>query len=175
MSNTTKLALEASLKKLLLKKPVDKITINDLTEDCGISRMAFYYHFKDLMDLLEWRAQRMTERMIERSLKAETPQAALSEFVRTMAENRALLHKLISSQRRGQVERILFGAVRTYLEELLRRSDKAMRGEYRDAELALDLLAFGLTGILIQRCSSDQELDPDRLAEQLLRILGERI
>lgn len=41
----------------------------------------------------------MTERMIERSLKAETPQAALSEFVRTMAENRALLHKLISSQR----------------------------------------------------------------------------
>ena len=92
-----------------------------------------------------------------------------------MAENRALLHKLISSQRRGQVERILFGAVRTYLEELLRRSDKAMRGEYRDAELALDLLAFGLTGILIQRCSSDQELDPDRLAEQLLRILGERI
>ena len=54
MSNTTKLALEASLKKLLLKKPVDKITINDLTEDCGISRMAFYYHFKDIYDLIEW-------------------------------------------------------------------------------------------------------------------------
>ena len=41
MSNTTKLALEASLKKLLLQKPLDKITINDLTEDCGISRMTF--------------------------------------------------------------------------------------------------------------------------------------
>ena len=46
MTNTTKAALEASLKKLLLKKPLDKITINDLTTDCGISRMAFYYHFK---------------------------------------------------------------------------------------------------------------------------------
>ena len=164
-----------TLSQLLCRKPLDKITVKELVDTCGISRQTFYYHFKDLMDLLEWRAQRMTERMIERSLKAETPQAALSEFVRTTAENRALLHKLISSQRRGQVERILFGAVRTYLEELLRRSDKAMRGEYRDAELALDLLAFGLTGILIQRCSSDQELDPDRLAEQLLRILGERI
>ena len=41
MSNTTKRALEASLKKLLLQKPLDKITIQDLTTDCGISRMAF--------------------------------------------------------------------------------------------------------------------------------------
>lgn len=41
MSNTTKLALEASLKKLLLKKPVDKITINDLTEDCGSAAWRF--------------------------------------------------------------------------------------------------------------------------------------
>ena len=54
MSNITKYALEASLKKLLLKKPLDKITINDLTSDCGISRMAFYYHFKDIYDLVEW-------------------------------------------------------------------------------------------------------------------------
>ena len=41
MSNITKHALAESLKKLLLKKPLNKITINDLTTDCGISRMAF--------------------------------------------------------------------------------------------------------------------------------------
>lgn len=33
MSNTTKLALEASLKRLLLQKKIDKITIQDLTND----------------------------------------------------------------------------------------------------------------------------------------------
>ena len=53
-TNSTKLALEASLKKLLTTKSLDKITINDLTADCGISRMAFYYHFKDIYDLVEW-------------------------------------------------------------------------------------------------------------------------
>ena len=45
MPNRTKSDLEQSLKRFLLKKPLDKITISDLTEDCGISRMAFYYHF----------------------------------------------------------------------------------------------------------------------------------
>ena len=54
MPNTTKQALEESLKHMLLKKPLDKITIRDITEDCGISRMAFYYHFKDIYDLVEW-------------------------------------------------------------------------------------------------------------------------
>ena len=54
MNNITKNALEESLKKFLLQKPLDKITISDLTTDCGISRMAFYYHFKDIYDLVEW-------------------------------------------------------------------------------------------------------------------------
>ena len=54
MSDITKHALEASLKHLLLKKPLNKITIRDIAEDCGISRMTFYYHFKDIYDLVEW-------------------------------------------------------------------------------------------------------------------------
>lgn len=54
MAQTTKRALEASLKKLLLRKPLNKITINDITEDCGVNRMTFYYHFKDIYDLVDW-------------------------------------------------------------------------------------------------------------------------
>ena len=54
MSQVTKRALEASLKKLLLEKPLHKITVSDITDDCGINRMTFYYHFKDIYDLVEW-------------------------------------------------------------------------------------------------------------------------
>lgn len=53
MSSITKQALEHALKSLLLKKPFHKITINDITEECGVSRMTFYYHFKDIYDLVE--------------------------------------------------------------------------------------------------------------------------
>ena len=54
MSQVTKKALAAALKDQLLKKPLHKITINDITEECGINRMTFYYHFKDIYDLVEW-------------------------------------------------------------------------------------------------------------------------
>ena len=54
MSQITKRALEQSLRNLLREKPLSKITVTDITEDCGISRMTFYYHFKDIYDLVEW-------------------------------------------------------------------------------------------------------------------------
>lgn len=40
MSQITKHALEASLKNILLKKPLNKITVKDIADDCGINRMA---------------------------------------------------------------------------------------------------------------------------------------
>ena len=33
---------------------LSKITIKEITEDCGVNRQTFYYHFKDIYDLLEW-------------------------------------------------------------------------------------------------------------------------
>ena len=54
MSNITKKALANSLKKILSKKEFNKVTINDIVDDCGVNRQTFYYHFKDIYDLLEW-------------------------------------------------------------------------------------------------------------------------
>ena len=54
MAQTTKKAFAASLKKLLSQKPLDKIKISDITNDCAVNRQTFYYHFKDIYDLLEW-------------------------------------------------------------------------------------------------------------------------
>ena len=46
MSEITKQALEDSLKVLLLRKPFNKITIGDLTKECGINRMTLYHYIK---------------------------------------------------------------------------------------------------------------------------------
>ena len=53
MSEITKKALATSLKKLLSKKELSKITITNITKDCGVNRQTFYYHFKDVYDWSE--------------------------------------------------------------------------------------------------------------------------
>ena len=68
MSQLTKRALEQSLKNLLAYKPLTKITVGDIADDCGINRMTFYYHFKDIyMTLSNGHVLRMRERRLIRT------------------------------------------------------------------------------------------------------------
>ena len=50
----TKLILADSLRRLMAKKPVDKIKIREIVEECGLNRQTFYYHFQDMYALVEW-------------------------------------------------------------------------------------------------------------------------
>jgi len=52
-SNITKLALANSLKGLMVKEAFSNISVKDIVDDCGLTRQAFYYHFKDKYDLLK--------------------------------------------------------------------------------------------------------------------------
>ena len=115
MSNTTKLALEASLKKLLLKKPVDKITINDLTEDCGISRMAFYYHFKDIYDLIEWACLEDGKRALADKKTYSTWSEGLEQIFEAVLENKPFIlnvYHSVSQKRKNAAMRLSAGRTR---------------------------------------------------------------
>ena len=103
MTNATKAALEASLKKLLLKKPLDKITINDLTTDCGISRMAFYYHFKDIYDLVEWSCLEDATQALQGKKTYETWQEGLQQIFEAVLENKPFIMNVYHSVSREQI------------------------------------------------------------------------
>lgn len=50
----TKNMLAESLKQLMQKKPLNKITVTELIKECNVNRKTFYYHFQDIYDLLKW-------------------------------------------------------------------------------------------------------------------------
>ena len=109
MSQTTKRALEASLKKLLLQKPLNKITINDIAEDCGINRMTFYYHFKDIYDLVEWSCQEDASRALAGKKTYETWQQGLLQILQAVLDNKPFILNVYRSVSREQVEKVWRG------------------------------------------------------------------
>lgn len=68
-----KAAVADALLELIRRKDADKITVKDLVEVCGISRQTFYYHFKDIVDVVEWAAQQGVQRLVRESLNAAPP------------------------------------------------------------------------------------------------------
>ena len=65
MSNLTEQAIKASFLKLLEQRPLTRITVRDITDDCGINRNSFYYHFHDIPQLMEKIALDRTNSLIE--------------------------------------------------------------------------------------------------------------
>ena len=74
MSNKTKKLIAETLLSMAQHKNLDKITVTDLVEACGISRQTFYYHFQDILDVIEWTIGQAVQNALERSLAAKTPE-----------------------------------------------------------------------------------------------------
>lgn len=52
MYQLTKKAIREALIQMLEKKPLDSIKVTDITQACDISRNTFYYHYRDIYDVL---------------------------------------------------------------------------------------------------------------------------
>lgn len=163
-------AISDAFNELAKHKDVDKITVKDIVGQCNISRQTFYYHFQDIMEVMDWAIQQENNLTLSRSLEAKNPQEAMRIFVFSAMENHALLQKLLHSQRREQIEKMVVLAVQTYLEEMLRNKKPDLPLNYADMEMALHFYSYGIAGLLLGNCGKEN-LDEKRLANQILLLL----
>ena len=54
MNNDIKYRLANAMKKCMYSSPVEKITVKEISDACGVTRQTFYRNFKDKYDLINW-------------------------------------------------------------------------------------------------------------------------
>ncbi len=54
MAERTKIWIADTMKKIMEKKPIEKIRVTEICREAEIERPTFYYHFKDKYDLVAW-------------------------------------------------------------------------------------------------------------------------
>ena len=169
-----KAVIAEALKKMMLQKSIDKITVKALIDECHISRQTFYYHFQDIMDVMEWSIKKETQRLVEQSLKMEDMRSALRIFIAFTVEHFFILQRLMDSQRHAEFQKFMVESLENYLSQLLRYNDRALSIDYEDSRLLLRYSACGLAGVLLAN-GGNPDLDPDQLALRLERILSSEI
>ena len=169
VAQTTKRALEASLKKLLLRKPLNKITISDITEDCGVNRMTFYYHFKDIYDLVDWILMEDAAEALEGLQDFETWSGALREMLEKVQANRVLVLNVYRSVSREQVEQYLYKMLDPLLRIFVERLNIPVKEE--DKQFIIDFYKYGFVGLALEWIRRDMKTDPAIMAGDLKRAL----
>ena len=171
VSQTTKRALEASLKKLLLQKPLNKITINDITEDCGVNRMTFYYHFKDIYDLVDWIMVEDAAKALEGRQSFENWTDAFLDILHQVQDNKVLVMNVYRSVSREQVEQYLYKLLDPMLRDFVDRSAQGFTVQDADKQFIIDFYKYGFVGLALEWIRRDMKTDPAIMAERLNTIM----
>lgn len=167
MANTTKLALEASLKKMLLHKKIDKITINDLTTDCGISRMTFYYHFKDIYELVEWVCVEDGRKALQGKKTYDTWQEGLCQIFEAVLENKPFILNVYSAVSREKIESYLNKLTYQLIENVVEEKSADARIEADEKRFIAEFYTYAFVGIMLDWIARGMKDDYREIADKM--------
>lgn len=105
-SENTKHALAAALKQCMKQKPLDKISIREITDLCSLRRETFYYHFSDIYDLVQWMFEEEALDLLRRHEGVQLWQEGLLDLFRYIQDNRSFCLCALRSLGHGHLRRL---------------------------------------------------------------------
>ncbi len=150
MKATSKELILASFRRLLFAKSLDKITVRDIVEDCGLTRNTFYYHYEDIYDLFDDYLDMQTQAAVK-SLPPRSPWdtvllTVLCSIFDSPQTGRHILYSKKSDTMRLYLNRMLSALIDRYISE---RAD-GLRVPVNDRRLICDAVTHALYGLLEQ-------------------------
>lgn len=171
MSQTTKKALAASLKKLLSGKPLDKITVTDIAEDCGVNRQTFYYHFRDIYDLLEWFFLSEATSTVEGNKTYDTWQQGYLQIFDRMLDNKSFILHTYHSVSKEELEKYLFDITHDFLMEVIEEKAQGTKATEKEKEFIATFYKYGFTGLLLGWIAGGMKEKPDEIIDNLSNLI----
>lgn len=175
VASMTKIMISDAFLDLSKRKNIDKITVKDIVEICNITRQTFYYHFKDIMDVIEWSLEEKMSEIVEQSLQAESMEKSIRVLLSLVEENTDIINKLMNSQKRQLTERLLIDTMRSYMKEMIDRKELFMDMRRSDIKLALNFYSYAITGTLLEIGQKRKAIDLDLLSSKIYLLITGKI
>ena len=176
-SMNTKKLLSSSLKKLMEHKKLSKITVSEIIADCGVNRKTFYYHFRDIYDLLKWTLELETVEMLKNFDIPLNPEEAMRFVLDYVDNNRHILNCAYDSMGRDGMKNFFYTDFYSIVLSIIKRLEE----EY-DVSLSDNFKGYltkfytkALSGILIDYFQNKKDTDRDELIKNTLFVLKNSI
>ncbi len=154
------------------KKPLSKITVSEIIEDCGINRKTFYYHFENVYSLLKWMLEEAIEVVKQFDLLVDYREAVLfvMNYVR---ENKHLLCCAYDSMGRDEMKRFFYadfiGITRKVVQNTEQRLGVNVADDFK--KFLTHFYTEAIAGLLIDEFTDEKGHDPQKAADYFVIIL----
>lgn len=172
MSDITRKAIADSLKSLLSERPLSRITVMDIASRCGISRMTFYYHFRDIYDLVGWIISYDITTILSGRKTHDTWQDGFLSIFLAVRKNHSFVFNVYNSMSREQMERSLTGPVTELLLSVLRETESSGRLSEEELIFIASFYSYAFIGIMLDWVGDGMEEEPAVMIKRIECVMS---
>jgi len=168
-SNITKLAFAESLKRLMAKTDFNKISVKDIVDDCGLTRQAFYYHFKDKYDLMNWIYYTETARFMSSYNKVTHWMDGLVDLCNYMRQNKSFYINALNTTGQNSFQEYL----RDYLRDIsISAIENIQNTEFEEEKWGFitEFISTASVGMIVRWANNGMKDEPADYATRMRSI-----
>ena len=149
MAQLTKTAIMDAFIRLLEQTPMDQITVQAITAECGISRNTFYYHYSDIYALLKAVLRRDMDMLMARRSPGERASEGLGRLFGYVSARQRMFYHIYNAVGHAAMEDYLLEATWGLFMAYLRDAAEGLSPSEEDLEYMCFSYQFMLIGMLL--------------------------
>lgn len=155
----TKYRLASALKNLMQTTPLDLISVKTLTEKCSLNRQTFYYHFRNLYDLLMWIF--LNEQITTDVINVDEALTILFDY---LEDEESFIENALNSAAKDLVMEFLFNKIYNMNLSLFKKGRVLF--DVKIIQYYARFLAAGLANIIIAMINEELDINREQITKQ---------
>ena len=170
--NAIDIVLAESLKELAATKPIEKITIKEITDKAGVIRPTFYNHFQDKYELLEWITVNELFTPVDPLLSNGMLKEGITFILTTMEREKEFYKRATQLEGQNSFNEIYTRCVRNALLKYINVENLASIADYKwlNKELVAEFLAHSVSWVTIQWIKKGMNVPVEELTDIYIKI-----
>ena len=169
----TKKKIASSMVELVEKKPIDKITITDITVNCDMTRQVFYRYFVDKYDLINWMYEEDCGSIIYTGEENFSLKSWIQYIIDILEDKKSFYVHAIQDDSSKTFENLILDKTRFYLKKIIEY--KTATELTKQLEFLIEMTARGLVEMIIFEIEKEMPVKKEILVDWLMNGISKEI
>lgn len=170
----TKKALASSLKRLMREKPLKKITISQIINDCNLNRKTFYYHFSDIYDLVKWTLEQEAIEIVKNFDLLIDYEDAIRFVIKYVRDNSHILNCAYDSIGRDEMKRFFYNDFISLVNNIINEMEDLydIHITYEFKIFLCEFITEAIAGMLVNAFKNNHNVNENQVINNLSVIIN---
>ncbi|MGL4570364.1 MAG: TetR-like C-terminal domain-containing protein [Clostridium sp.] len=170
-SLTTKHALANSLKELMSKNELNKISVKNIVDECNLNRQTFYYHFEDVYDLIDWIYKTEALESVKECGNYKHWTDGLLIIFNYIERNKQFCLNTLNSLGHNHLNTYLYSVTNELIIGVIEELSKEMSVSIEDKQFMSDFYTMAFKGLVLKWMDDGMKEKPENIVYKLNELI----